>query len=660
MCETANQRRFDELISQCLLPAKPGRRRPLPIVLLWSPGQSGKSELLSHVYRRFYRGRPSVHRHGAELATLRPHEIALQLALHLGRKVELFGRLKFPRLFLGVAAIRGPIGAPAKSREEMIRRTIPDRRRLKQWVRATSTVLLDNAATEPPTRVFIGLVLGGVLATLETAPLLRRRGLWWYRNGLGRYFADPVDALVELAEQEEAGNQASVDEVLCRAFLADLRDECRNRFPQLYDRNEHCLAVLDDADSWNVQEFLDIIETQREQEWDPLLIVAASSRRFGTGGYQSPEEWRVRRAEQARYPDWLENRHANPGWTARYPVTLGGITEAEATACFAPKSTDDAARLRRAGIDVTGVLGDAGHAVSFAHQLTDGHLGGLQLVLRAMTRERSRVGAEHPFDLRGLLDWPVADDNVPLAEVVLRHVLGNWPNQLRLVLLRSSAVRDLGDIALERVLQHEPVPQQQLMRQFRSRDTWVRHPDATGGNGPPTLHPFVRRALLHQLANLRDPDGPTWNKVHDQLHQLAVTNNDRTSEMYHALAAGRVSTVAEMLSQLFCQQSTEAWYENILLAVAKAPLKDSARYENSESHCRHLADEASEGHVVSARLVAALQLHSDPLGDPDNDLCRIIVHELEALANHGPEGGMVFLLKKSDEYRRCHHGGVSS
>lgn len=526
----------------------------------------------------------------------------------------------------------------------MIRRTVPDRARLKQWVHATSGTLLDIVAAPKPTQVLVGLVVEGVLARWETVPLLRDQGLGWYRDGLGLHFADPVEGLVELAAQEADGQRTSVDEVLCRAFLADLRDGCSNKFRQLFDHSEHCLAVLDDADSPAVRAFFEILGTQRAGQWDPLLIVAGSSRRFSITGHGNPEEWPVRRANEASYTEWIQNRNVHQGWAALYPVTLEGVTEAEATTCFAPRIPDNVARLRSDGIDLAGVLGGAEHAVRFAHQITDGHLGGLQLVLRAMTRERARATAEpmelEPMDMRRLLEWPDADQ-VPLAETILRWVFGPWPANIRRLLVCSSAARDFGDIALARVLQDEPASQ--LMIDFRSRDTWVRH-----GVGPPTLHPLARRVLLHQLAK---PGGPGWQEVHERLRWRAESHGDTTSALYHGLAAGRVGEVAQTLSELFRQPDTAQWYD-ALLTVTQAPLENPARQQNSESHCQGLADGAGGPHLVSARLVAALQLHADPLADPNRDLCGVVAHELKDLANHAPEGGLVFLLRKAEQFRR--------
>lgn len=645
-CEVAGERGFVELIRQALLPVRSGQHQPLPIVVLWSPSRSGKSTLLDQVHKRFHRGRPSARHCGADFGNRRPHEVALQLADHLGRYVERFGRLQFPRLFLGMLAIKGPVGEAATTRSEMIRRTIPDRGRLKQWARDTSGTILDAAEAEKSTKIVIGMALEGALATLEAVPLLRGRALSWYRDALNTYCEDPVDALIQLAADETAGRRDSVDEVLCRAFLADLRDGCSNKFHQLYDRNLHCLAVLDDADTPAVHAFFKILRIQRANQWDPLLIVAGSSKKFSTADNENPEEWPIRPADKASYGDWIENRTVKKGWLAVYPVTLDGSTEAEAITCFVPKTPAHTQRLLGDGIDVAEVPGGAEHAVTLAHQLTNGHLGGLHLVLRAMTLERARV-EDTPMDLRRLLDWATAD-KVPLADTVLKWVVGSWPANIRHLLICGSAARDFGDTALARVL-HD-MPARQLLLDFRSRDTWVRH-----GTGPPTLHPLARRALLRQLAK---PGEPGWNEVHGRLGQLAESHGDTTSAMYHALAEGRVGEVARTLSRQFSDLYTAQWFTT-LLAVTQAPVQNPARKENSESHCTSLADAAGAGHLVSGRLISALQLHADPLADPNHDLCQVVAHELEALADHAPEGGLVFLLRQAARFRGCHSPPVA-
>lgn len=674
MLDTAAQRGLFELVGHCLCPAKPDRRRSLPIVLLWGPTMSGKSELLDHIHERFYHGRPYVRRNKDELGTLRPHEVALQLAFHLGCRVEGFGRLKFPRLFLGVAAIRGPvtIDDPAATRSMMIRRTVPDSKRLRNLARETAAGLADVVGAGQGTRFFLGLAVEGLGATVETAVALGGRGRRWYQTGLGQYFADPIDALVRLAEQEANPQlRERVDEVLCRAFLADLRDEYAQRLLQFYDRAENCLAVLDDADSAGVQGFLDVLAAQR-QGWDPLLVVSAAATRSPSTGHQHPEQWVVRDAAKASYRDWNEGRAANDGWVTCYPMELGGLTLDEARAQF----TGQVPPPHGPEIEVAGVLGDAEKALRFAHRLTGGHLGGMRLVLAAMSLERRRVGAEN-VDVRGVLSRPATPDgSSSLAEQIRRLLVGGWSVEMHRALVRGTAARDFGEQSLVAVLQGEPDPVAHMMRRFRSRDMWVRHPQGSAGRGPaddgsagadpPTLHPFPRRGVLHLLAEPPGQGEPTWDEVHNQLRAHAERRGDQTSAMYHGLALGAVAAVAAQLSALFDHhEDTMAWYA-ILAAITAAPLAHPAREPDSRQHWLRLVKEAGESSgtgegsgvgegsgepATLVELVAALQLHTDPLGDPGHHLCIVVARELERLARHSR--AFFFLLEKAEEFRTC-------
>ncbi|MGH3925939.1 MAG: hypothetical protein ACRDTT_24280, partial [Pseudonocardiaceae bacterium] len=395
------------------------RHRHLPIVVLWGPQMSGKSELLDHLHERFYPGRPCVRRTKHELGILRPHLVALQLAFHLSCHVEGFGRLKFPRLFLGVAAIRGPITIddPATTRSMMIRRTVPDRKRLGHLARETADSLADVVGAGRGMRFFLGLAVQGAGALVETGLALGGRGRKWYQDGLGQHFADPIDALVILAEQEtNPQRRDQVDEVLCRAFLADLREEYSSFF-RLFKRDENCLAILDDADSKGARGFLDVLAAQR-RDWDPLLIVSAATTRSPSAGRQHPEQWVVRDAAAATYQDWSDGRAANDGWAALYPLKLSGLTLDEARAHF----TGHAEAPHGPEVEATGILDNAEKVLRFAHRLTDGHLEGMRLVLAAMSLERRRVGAKN-VDVRSLFSRPVtADSKLSLAQEVERLV----------------------------------------------------------------------------------------------------------------------------------------------------------------------------------------------------------------------------------------------
>ncbi|MGQ0779356.1 MAG: hypothetical protein ACT4NY_33905 [Pseudonocardiales bacterium] len=652
MPDTVGRRVLSELVGHCLRPAKPDQQRPLPIVLLWGPQMSGKSELLDHLHERFYPGRPYVRRNKHELGTLRPHEVALQLAFHLSCRVEGFGRLKFPRLFLGVAAIRGPINIddPAATRSMMIRRTVPDRKRLRTLARETAVALADVVGVGTSGQFFLGLTMDGVWAIAETALLLGGRGMRWYQEGLGQRFADPADALVRLAELEASPQlRERVDEVLCRAFLADLRDGYAQRFFQLYNKDENCLAMLDDADSEGTRGFLDVLAAQR-RGWDPLLIVSAAATRSPSADHQHPEQWIVRDAAKVTYQDWSEGRAANEGWAALYPVELSGLTLDEARAHFVGQASSP----HGPGVEVAGVLGDAEKALRFAHRLAGGHLGGIRLVLAAISLECRRVGAAN-VDVRGLFSRPVAADSTSsLAQEARRLLVGGWSVELHRALVRATAARDFGERSLAAVLQGEPDPVAHMMRKFRSRDLWVRHPPGPDAADPPTLHPFPRRGVVYLLAEPPGQDEPTWDDVHNQLRTYAEKRGDQTSAMYHRLALGGVAEVARHLSRLFASrdtaQDTATWYDT-LTAITRAPLAHPAREADSQQHWLRLVRKIDDSAGELVELVAALQLHTDPLGDPGHHLCIVIARELERLASDS--GAFFLLLEKAEEFRNC-------
>jgi hypothetical protein len=657
--ETADRRGIAELVGHCLRAgkpnlAKPGPQPPLPIILLWGPRSSGKSEVLNHLQERFSSGRPNVRRDGSELRALRPHVVALKLASHLSCRVMGLGRLRFPRLSLGTAAIRGPLDVDDSvvARSEMIRRTVPSLRRLRGWVGDASTILLSPAVLgvglPPETGRFLGLALGnGVGALIERG--LVRRARSWYQDGLGLHFPAPVDALVRLAEWEAVPHQqAMVDETLCRAFLADLRDEYLPHRFQPLERRENCLALLDDADSEGAQRFLNILAAQRT-DWDPLLIVAATSTRAPSpANQQPPERWVVRDAANATYRDWSENRHKS-GWTALYPVALSGLTLHEARMHGGGRS----GLPHTADVELAAVLGDTDKALRFAHRLTGGHVGGMRLVLRTMSLQCQLAGTKN-VDVRGVFGWPVTEGGFSLAEEVWQLLVDGRPEEMRKALVRATAAPDLADHSFAK--EHELV--RSMMRRFRSRDLWVHHPQDHEGKGPPTFHPFPRRAALHLLAQPSGQEGLTWDDVHTQLRYNAGQQGDVASEMYHHLALDHlalveVREVTKYLNVLFEEvqepKDAQKWYDT-LTAITQAPLAHPTQGPNAEEHLRLLLKNVGEESAVPAKLVAALQIHADPLGDPSHHLCLTIAQELEEIKT---SDAFFFMPEKIEKFRDC-------
>lgn len=663
---TADHAALRLLVRECLTPGKAERRRQLPMVLLWGPRASGRSQLLDQLEGEFSTRRPFVRRSGDQLLGCRPHRVALVLAFFLGQRVEGFGRLKFPRLLLGLAVIRGrgpharedTAGQRGQSLRDQpedlqaerarLRQLLRDNRELAEQARGMAIELGDAIGNGKLTRFFLGVAFEGTFWLLYTVFVLRRGALLWYRDGLGRHFADPLDALATLARYEATGEHSVVDEVLCRAFLADLRDGYSPRFPRARARDENCLALLDDADRPAVREFLDMLARQR-REWDPLLIVATASTRCPSGGTGHPEQWPVRRAYAAGYTDWSKHRESNNGWETRYPLLLGAAARYSSAADGCPVC---AAESTREDVDLTGVLGDARRALSFAHRLTDGHIGALDAVLRAVSLRRAEVGRE-PVDVRGVLGWPIDPaDGTALADVFVGGFVASAAPEIRQALVSCCAAPDFGEQALARVLRGEEWPVPQRVSEFHAFDLWVRHPRPPENDLTPRLHPFVRRAGLYQLARRTERDGPTWNAVHDRLRRAATEEGDSTAALYHDLALGRAAEVAQNLSALFADlRDARAWFE-VLRAVTMAPLAKPDEHPDSQAHCKALTGHAGESSIVRPRLVAAMQIHTDPLGDPDHELCQVIQRDLAALAERVPYG-FFYLLEKAAEFSRC-------
>jgi hypothetical protein len=520
-----------------------------------------------------------------------------------------------------------------------------DRRRLKRLLHETVPILIDVVKAAAGTRFLLGLAVEGVLVVTETLPLLGGRGLRWYQDALGKRSDDPVDTLVKLAEHEANKHMRSkVDEVLCRAFLADLQDGFSAGFPRIWNRDENCLALLD-ADSAAAREFINIIAAQ-QQDWNPLLIVAASSTRSPSAGHRHPEQWVVPLTSQVRnhYQDWRTRRHMGDSWTTLYPVALGSLTpdEADDFACQVSRDEDD--------IEVTGIFDSADQAARFAYHLTKGHPDGMRLVLRALSRQRQKMGADN-VDVRGLFGWEDQRGNKSwVADETLRLLIGTWSTRLRRTLIRSAAARHFGKKELAPALDGASDEVVDMMTDFWSRDLWVQHHPREGSAPPPTLHQFPRRGVMHLLTTSIRPTDPTWDDVHQLMQACAKECNDTIGEMYHRLArgGGGIHEVSQYLRGLFRNEDTETWYHN-LRAITQAPLAHPTQGANAEEHWQLRMDGADDRFVA---LVAALQIHEDPLGDPHHSLCLVIAQELEALARRWTSGLMI-LHSAARRFRDC-------
>lgn len=155
------------------------------------------------------------------------------------------------------------------------------------------------------------------------------------------------------------------------------------------------------------------------------------------------------------------------------------------------------------------------------------------------------------------------------------------------------------------------------------------------------LHPFLRRVLLHALTRRGDADFDRWEVVHGRLRDYyRGEGGDVTRAMYHALALGDLAQVVTHLDERFAVLDKTAWLAE-LHAITAAP-RHAKTDQTPRDEAMALASGAALDDVLS-RLVPAMWISKDPLGDPNRTLDVFITDGLTLLARRaGPEAGVLF------------------
>lgn len=639
---------YGQLVHDCLELPRSRRRRDLPVILLLGTRGNGKTELLKEIHNRAG-VRP---RAWCDLGPgdLRPYEIVVKLAFGLSQKAGQFGKLDFPRVALGLLAIRidADLHNPAQARKSLADVLSEDRRGLIAKLRAVTEGLARDLGAPPGARAGLGLALGG-LGALWTKKSLRGRPLTWYRDARDVVYQDPLHALLELNQLEAQGAQEGRDEVdalLCRAFLADLRDAF-SAGGRARARTGNCLAVLDNADSQAGQAFLKILVAERDrharsrrakdpraedirEDCDPLVVVASGRTWFPAFALDRYGTLPARSPHQATYNDWVSSRNSTLR-SSLYPVALEDLDARE-------DCHEDHFELS-ALVRMWQQADSVANVARKLHELTYGHLHSSQLVLRAIAEAVERGGARD-VDLRGILDWPDPEDRKrTVASGVIDRLLPDALKALRTHLATCAAAYDVG----------RPWPFPWCPDEFCDADLWaVRVGPAAERRF--ALHPFLRRVLLHELAKL-----DRWEAVHGRLRShYQHEGDDRALAAYHALALGDLASVVAHLSERFKAAGAVEWLRE-LHAVTAAPRRPGPAEQTPEEQAWELAtsmDADSEGmQVVITELVPAMWISKDPLGDPDRMLDVFIIRGLHRLADLAGSQAGVF-LNEAQRYQR--------
>jgi hypothetical protein len=593
-------------------------------VILRGPRGSGKSALLDEVARRF----KAVPQGGFDFdasGTVRPRIVVTSLAFQLARKVGQFGRLSFPRLLLGLLAIDCDI--PLKDHDEALaalrKQLDEDHRlvRLRAVVTSLSEEMVRGQVLPPGSKTATDLGLD-LLAALVFRRVLRGAGLAWY----GRSGDDPYDALVHLnwLDHDHAGQlheADKVDDVLCGAFLADLRAA----FTQARGagaRTCNCIVRLDNVDA-DRGRFLDALVRARHDhaerthaDCDPMLVLATSRRRadgghapLGMASFRGTDQ-DVRTPETASYDDWERHRPRPRTWGSwLYRVRLRDLTLEE----------------------VDGLVRGAGaarHHGPFVHGLTSGHPWAVELLLATL----SAAGDVDPdgIDLRGVLDWAVPAEKSDhaasdtFAARALTYLLRDLEASLRPHLVTGASASNLADMVHSDTLRPVLPDIAQQLHAMVTDYLWV---DVDGR----ALHPMLRRLLLHELAGRDDRDPNSWGQVHSRLRDLYRMEGNEARALYHDLALCHVRPTVDHLRAVFDRQPRATREEVLswradLVAITSAPYRPPATLSPRE-HLAELVTMARKGTELDAAvaiLALAMWIAGDPLGDPHGTLDTLI------------------------------------
>ncbi|RNL85798.1 hypothetical protein EFW17_07505 [Halostreptopolyspora alba] len=442
-----------------------------------------------------------------------------------------------------------------------------------------------------------------------TSPILSRRVLlgkyqrWYGGHSPAVGQDDSIETLIDLSHwahhSDNPDARVRIDDLLCRAFLADLREfSPQGRRARTWALDS--VIVLDNVDTEIGRRLLDHLG--RAGAWDPgepLMVVAGS--RGGLLRGEPHHDIGEANANGEEETDYQHNRvgSSSAKWL-RY--RLPDLTLEDVQALMRPSGLSARAdrRLFRA-----------------VHQLTGGHPGSVAALISTADRHRPQSS-----DLGKLLDsrgpaQPPEPPPPPLEERLIADLLGPQVQDDRIEdLVTCSAARTYNE-ALRLAADSDLVgPLRTELDLLSVVDLWGR----STGAGQALLRRLLLRRLAargHESGGTAEKDNPGWSKVHGRLRDYARTRHDTSMELYYALANGDLEFVERALAQPVAMDSPDSWLR-LLSEVTSAPgdwpphsRKTPIQQRDTVTHrCTRMPDPPS---IPVARLVAALWVGADPL-----------------------------------------------
>jgi hypothetical protein len=534
-----------------------GHQDQPPIVVLEGGAETGKTALLSEMAAGWIGKVPcsylDVKAVEDKLGKLPVDMLLAAIAFQLARHCKIYGSLHFHRLAIGVKAMQQPdlsgLGRnKARHEVDAMVKELRDLATLKRVLGTLAQDALEHAELSVPTntvKMVISAAVDSGASRLfnRTAP---GRAKKWYGHQDRELSLEPIDRLIDLNQArhhpELADPSIQINELLCEAFLADLRDNFRyGRHSDEWPLN--CLVLLDNVDCDLGQSFLrQLVAVRRHPDGrgqlpDPLVVVGSS--RGGLIAAMTPVE-RVTVRELTARPDRLEPDDPPPLWRRRTlsPLTVEDVVRMAAT-------LPEPYRYR--------------NLATMLHHLTGGHLGGVAFLLQ----EIQKIEDISP------------DIVTPEVLLASKHAKPAVEDALRTRLLKNSPEKDNVDTLVTCSAARNPSEGLSLLR--RVDDDKVDPTLLPAGMWDPETGAhttLLRLLLLRCLAQRRDDHPWNWAKAHDALRPTAILDGDQddlmTRWLHHTLAMGQVEAVLLVLNNRLSSHNLPDWL-SLLLAVAKAP-----------------------------------------------------------------------------------------
>ncbi|BFU46607.1 hypothetical protein [Krasilnikovia sp. MM14-A1004] len=592
-----------------------------PVIALEGTGGSGRSAALRFLADQHAAALPvAVVDAVADAAkTTTFDEVSILLltaASELAESPAGFGRIPFHRLFLGHLALAQPIDPDAtpEQRQATMAAALKSYRKRRAGAELIGQVLsevavgaLDHAGGDALPG--LGAALRPLTTALTRTRLTRGSALRdaerWYADQLTDGRRTPAAGLARLHRwwQSEAA-RGQVEEILVRAFLADLRAAATRRFRRSGWRRWRAELLLDNADSPAGQRLSALLcEARTAVPPAPLVVVAAS----GGESLPAPSACAADRSralsevEAAALP--RHELHALQ-WLR---ITLPPLTRAETITAVAERDVFDHLGVHR--------------VARVTHRLSGGHPLATTLVLDALGRQTGLLQ-----DVDKLLDGEPVDPETHRARTLADEILLGMTERTHATIRPSgsfrdtfvvlAAARDLEEADRLTRTDHLRSARPQDLRLALSDTLWPRSGGARRLAAParflalrelaarPEGHPHSRARVFRTLLTLADDDVATAEP--ERLLDA------RTASLHYQLALGEVRSVAVALAHLLPGLTAPAWL-GILDDIVATP--DPLDPLSGADDPTGLFDALP---LAVGRLVVALRRLGDPrLTDPE-------------------------------------------